>query len=104
MMNKLSVLIKEPGRAPRHVNISDSLQNLQKTVGGYVEAVTLYSDVVIPCDEDARIKRKPYCCTCAPIKTNLYGTIVLIGADGEEFCDLPGTFAEWKTVFSWLWR
>ena len=103
-MNKLSVLIKEPGRAPRHVNISDSFQNLQKTVDGYIESIELYSDVVILCDEEARIKQKPYCCTCDPIKTDLYGTIVLIGTDGNGLCDLPGTFTEWKNVFSWLWR
>ena len=38
---KISVLIKEPGKQPRHVNIENSLKNLQKTVGGYIETVTL---------------------------------------------------------------
>lgn len=34
MSRKISVLIKEPGKSPRHVWISNTLENLQKTVGG----------------------------------------------------------------------
>ena len=33
-MGKISVLIKEPGRPPRHVYISNTLENLQSYVGG----------------------------------------------------------------------
>jgi hypothetical protein len=51
MKEKTGVLIKEPGRNPRHVNISDTLENLQKTVGGYIETVTICSDLVVICDE-----------------------------------------------------
>ena len=36
-MGKIGVIIKEPGRVPRHVNISSTLENLQKTVGGFEE-------------------------------------------------------------------
>jgi len=31
---KISVLIKDPGKKPRHVYIENSLKNLQNTVGG----------------------------------------------------------------------
>ena len=47
MNHKISVLIKEPGRVPRHVAISNTLENLQRTVGGYIETVTLCSDLVL---------------------------------------------------------
>lgn len=30
-MRKIKVIIKEPGKKPRCVNISDTLENLQKT-------------------------------------------------------------------------
>lgn len=62
MAKKISVLIKEPGKAPRHVNISRTLYNLQKTVGGYIETVTLCSDLVIICNEEGRMKGLPHCC------------------------------------------
>lgn len=54
MAKKISVLIKEPGKAPRHVSISSTLYNLQRTVGGYIETVTLCSDLVIICRLDGR--------------------------------------------------
>ena len=44
---KIKVIIKEPGRYPRSVNISDTLENLQRTVGGYIETVTLASNLCV---------------------------------------------------------
>ena len=35
MKKKIKVIIKEPGKKPRCVYISNTLENLQKTVGGY---------------------------------------------------------------------
>ena len=49
---KISVLIKGPGKNPRHVWISNTLENLQKTVGGYIESVTLATDMCIICNEE----------------------------------------------------
>ena len=45
-MKKISVLIKDPGKNPRHVNISDSLGNLQKTVDGFIQTVTMRSEII----------------------------------------------------------
>ena len=58
-MSKISVLIKEPGKTPRHVHIGNTLSNLQNTVGGYIETVTLRSDLVVICNEEGRLKRLP---------------------------------------------
>lgn len=99
---KISVLIKEPGKQPRHVNIEKSLKNLQKTVGGYIEAVTLADDCAVICDEEGRLKGKPYCCTICGV--SFVGTVVLVGVSGEEFSDLPGEWKEWKQMFSCLWE
>lgn len=67
MSKKISVMIKEPGRIPRHVAISDTLENLQRTVGGYIETVTICSDAVLIVDEEGRIKGKEWCCNIAGI-------------------------------------
>ena len=85
-MEKISVIIKEPGRVPRHVNISNTLENLQKTVGGYIECVTIFEDAAVICDEEGRIKGKPYCCNICGV--DFVGPVVLVGVNGEEFCDL----------------
>lgn len=60
---KIGVLIKEPGKTPRHVNISDTLENLQKTVGGHIEAYKIASDCLVICDEEGRLKGKPWAAT-----------------------------------------
>ena len=59
-MNKIKVIIKEPYKLPRSTNISDSLENLQRTIDGYIETVKLASDCVIIFDEEGRIKWKPH--------------------------------------------
>ena len=99
---KISVLIKEPGKKPRHVNIENSLQNLQKTVGGYIETVTLATDLVVICNEEGRLMGLPHCCRICGV--DFVGPVVLCGVKGEEFSDLPGEWKEWKLAFRSLWE
>lgn len=101
-MAKISVIIKEPGRVPRHVNVSNTLENLQKTVGGYIECVTLAEDMAVICDEEGRIKGKPYCCNICGV--DFVGTVVLVGVNGEEFCDLHVSYADIKRMMPKLWE
>ena len=98
---KISVLIKDPGKNPRHVHIENSLKNLQNTVGGYIETVTFAEDAVIICNEEGRLQGLPYCCTICG--GDFVGTVVIAGVAGEEFADLPGDFKNWKKMFRSLW-
>lgn len=96
-MRKIKVIIKEPGGNPRSVNISRRLENLQKTVGGYIETVTLASDLVVICNEEGRLKGlAPNCNICG---VDFVGTIILAGVNGDEFGDIPITYQEAKTMF-----
>ena len=79
-------LKKEPDKDIMLTTVDNELKALQEAVGGYVEAVTIASDVVILCDEEGRIKGKPYCCSFANI--DFCGTILAVGVKDEEFCDL----------------
>ena len=101
-MNYISVLLKRPGEIPRHVNVSNSLAALQRNVGGYIETVTIASDAVIICDEEGRLKGKPYNCTIAG--HDFVGDIIIAGVKGDEFADLPLTWKECKELFPQLWR
>ena len=101
-MRKISVLIKEPGKKPRHVNISDSLTNLQKTVDGYIETVTIATDLVVICNEEGIIRNLPYNCTICGAK--LYGTIIMCGVNGDEFSDLPTNWDNIKRLFPMLFE
>lgn len=99
---KISVLIKEPGKSPRHVWISNTLENLQKTVGGYIESVTLATDMCIICNEEGRLMNLPHNCNVCGI--DFVGTIILCGIAGEELVDLPGNMESWKMLFRSLWE
>lgn len=57
MSVKIKVIIKRPGVKPYATNISDSLENLQRTVDGYIETVTLAENLVLICNEEGRIRK-----------------------------------------------
>ena len=97
-MAKIKVIIKRPDEEFGHVcNISNSLENLQKTVGGYIEAVPLTDEIVIICNEEGKLKgleRNFF----LPFDT-VVGTVIICGVDGDEFSDIPeGFFKTWKKL------
>lgn len=52
-MSKIQGIAKRPGTAPYVTNISNTLENLQRFVGGWIETVSFPEDgVVIVCDEE----------------------------------------------------
>lgn len=101
-MSVISALIKRPGEPPRHVNISNSLEALQKNVEGYIETVTLASDLVIICNEEGRLRNLPYNCTIDGV--DFVGPILMVGKDGDEFADLPVKWDAMKKLFPNLWE
>lgn len=42
----MKILIVEPGKHPRETDIDGSLESLQKTVGGYIQAIYPWEDKV----------------------------------------------------------
>ena len=91
-MRKIKVIIKRPGEKPYTTWISDRLENLQKTVEGYIETVTVCTDLVIICNEEGRIRNLPYNCTI--LGADFFGTIFIAGINGEEFGNVPD--GAWK--------
>ena len=77
-------------------NISNTLENFQRTVEGFIEVVPFTSDAVIVCNEEGRLRDLPF--NCNLLGVDFVGTIFVVGVDGEEFCDVPITFKEWKEL------
>lgn len=102
MSRKVSVIIKRPGEKPYKTNISDSLKNLQNTVGGNIETVTLREDMTFIINEEGRLLGLPYNCTIRGI--DLYGTVIVIGVKRDEFDDIPITFDQAKKLFPQMWE
>ena len=102
MSEVISALLKRPGEIPRHVNVSNSLEALQKNVEGYIETVTIAQDLVIICNEEGRIREMPYNCTICGV--DFVGPILMVGRKGTEFADLPVDWKILKKLFSSLWE
>lgn len=94
-MKRIKVIVKRPDEEYGHMtSISDTLENLQKTVGGYIETVPLPCGVIAIVNEEGKIQglepnmRIP--------GDTLVGTVIICGTDGEEFADIPIDFKAWK--------
>lgn len=82
----LTVVIKEPGELPRMASVSNTLETMQKLVGGYIETVTLASGFAIVCNEEGRLRGLP---ENVEICGNTFvGTIVFVGVRGDRFISL----------------
>ena len=84
---QIMVVIKEPGKKPVVDPFFDNtLEAFQKAVGGYIETVTLASDLVIICNEEGRILGLPHNCEVCGV--DFCGTILAVGTKREEFASL----------------
>lgn len=93
---KIKVFVKRPDSGWYSTNISNTLENFQRTVGGFIEVVRLSEDAAIICNEEGRLMELPYNTTICGV--DFVGTIFLVGVDGEEFCDVPLTFRQWREL------
>lgn len=55
MEKKLKVLIVEPMKEPYPAEVENTLEGLQRAVGGYIEAVYLEDNVVLVCNEEGKL-------------------------------------------------
>lgn len=108
-MEKIKVFMKRPDSPKGYMTyVSNTLENLQKNVEGYIETVTLWVQrldekaedvkIVVICNEEGRLLKMPYCCTVMGI--DFVGTIMICGVDGENFTDIPITMQEVKMIMN----
>ena len=82
----MKVIRKKPGCEPEVIDIDNTLKALQAEVGGRIETVSI-ADVVIICNEEGRLCGLPY--NCRFVGVDFVGTILVVGRDRDEFCDVP---------------
>ena len=94
---KIKAIIKRPDEEFGHMtNISERLENLQNTVGGYIECVSPDPRIVIICNEEGNlIGLEPNMKIPGDI---LCGTRIVAGVSGEDFADVSISFEEWKQL------
>jgi len=88
----MKVFRRRPGENWELIEIENTLQALQKEVGGPIETSFLSTDACIICNEEGLLRGLPL---------NLYlgypfvGTLLIVGVDGEKFCDVK---EEWRDI------
>lgn len=98
---KIRCIIKRPDEKYGHVtNISTSLKNLQKIVGGPIETIACGGSSVIICNEEGKIRglEPNFRIGNGWLADVIVGEAIVIGTDGEDFCDLPISFDVWKKL------
>ena len=87
-MKNIKIIVKKPNEAPFIDIIPDTLQAMQKLVGGYIETVSIASNLVVVGNEEGRLMNLPY--NCSVFGIDFCGTIFLIGRDEKwDFADVP---------------
>lgn len=79
------------GSGARAIDIENKLETFQEAVDGYIETLTLVPDEVVMIVNEEGLLRG---LGINPLATALYGSAivgvaVVVGVDGEDFCDVP---------------
>lgn len=83
----MKAIRKKPGCEPEVIDIENTLEAFQAEVDGHIEAVTIFGDAVIICNEEGRLLGLPHNVRFCGIE--FVGTILIVGCAGDTFCDVP---------------
>lgn len=77
------------------VDVQNELEALQAAVGGYIETIGLQGGAVMIVDEEGRLKGYPTNSLASLVAgTDIVGTALIVGADDDEFDDVPDLYIE----------
>ena len=82
----MKAVIKRPGTSPQLIEVQNDLAHLQYMVGGYIECINVEHRDVVICNEEGRLWGLTGNCIIDQIP--FVGTILIVGADGEDFTDV----------------
>ena len=95
----MKVLLVRPDSVPVVETIGKSLEDMQETVGGPIEAVYFFDDpIAIICNEEGKINGLPLCRSLKDESGNILdiiaGTFFIAGVTDEDFVSLPDEMVE----------
>lgn len=87
--------LKLEGRTHETIEIENTLEALQKVVGGYIETVRLrVGNAVMIVNEEGLLLGLPYNTVASGFAGQpIVGTALIVGVNGEEFTDIPDVIA-----------
>ena len=84
-----AIKILEAGGS-EYIDIPNTLEALQKEVGGIYREVTLSPGCVMLVDEEGGLKDKPFNRKASDLSgVDIVGDALIVGHKGDEFCDIP---------------
>ena len=85
----MNVLVVEPGYLPYEKEIN-GLEEMQATVGGYIQAIYPYPEpVAIVCNEEGILEGLDFNRSVPGGYGGVFGTFFICGLGEENFCSLP---------------
>lgn len=95
----MKVLMVEPDRSPYETEIEGGLYSLQEAVGGDIQAVYPYDDMVaLICNEEGKYTGLPLNRALYDEEGRMYdivaGNFLIVGLSEEDFTDLPADLME----------
>lgn len=99
-MKKIKVVLVEPKKQARVVEIDHSLESMQEIVGGYIETFQLDDEVFIICNEEGKLNDLEPCRAIwheGELIEIIFGTFFICAApwDSEDFASLTDEQAEY---------
>ena len=84
-------VLKLEGLSITETEIENTLEALQAAVDGFIETVTLVQDrAVMLVNEEGLLRDLPLNPVASAVaNTQIVGTAIVVGVDGEEFTDVP---------------
>lgn len=82
----MEAIIKIPGKRPEKINIDNSLSDLRRVVGGYLEHYGFGIGIGMLCDEDGRAKGLPL--NFIFDGRDFVGPVLFVGEEGGDFVSL----------------
>lgn len=106
-MSKIKVLIIEPNKIPYEREIENTLESLQKIVGGYIQAIYPFNDhIALICNEEGKLNNLPLNRPLRDENEEIYdiisGTFIIAGLGEDDFTSLSDELLE-KYALHFLW-
>ncbi|MBQ8556164.1 MAG: DUF3846 domain-containing protein [Clostridia bacterium] len=87
MPDTIRICIKRPDVAVEAIDVPNTIEALQELVGGYIEVISLFPNIVVSVNEEGTLKGMPFNMVLAGHW--LRGPVLFAGVKGEEFTHAP---------------
>ena len=104
-MGDIKCIIKRPDEKIGHTAyVNDTLENLQKIVGGYIEVIRIGGGCLLIVNEEGKLDglERNFQIGHEPVLDIIVGPCIICGENDDEFADIPISRKNWASVLQ-MW-